>query len=561
MATFRHIAKPPVVFAQKIAGEIAAEGEFNRAPVIDPAGKEVAFSRTTPNGRGLFFLDIHTGKERRFEHAGEITQPIGFSPDDKFLLFSDLHDGKDRIVLFDERARSIRTFAEGRMDNAAWMTSNIFCFTYRGSNFGEMIRLEAAGATTNRIETGQPVYGLTPTGKDHVVFIAHSNIWTLDAPGGKRREINPASNEIGACWNQEYPPAWLRYSGQGDLLFCSWDQSNWRHLYRLANGENGWLLKQETSGNEQTYNGQWIQNGEGFGYIGNLMNHFYLAVRPANAADKTNLFWGGHVFGFTVSDDGSKIYAVASVGAEPLGVWEYDISHRALRYIGGRAKFTQAKALPRQEHWVSSFDGAKIPYYLLTPPNLRPRTKYPAVIFLPIWGMQNFPAWEMFSQFFANIGVFHIAVNHRGVDGYGKAFKELGVGDADKDVEAVYQDIIENPNIDTSRIFLMTYSEAAFVANQVIEHYPGQWAGVINIAGEPPPRDQIQAQNLRTFLFVGDQDTADIKSQVMFFESWAAANHLKAHVMHSDKTRHIITSAEVDRKLMLALANFVFDSQ
>jgi len=553
--------KPSKRQLEEVAGEVVLEGEWNKSPVIDPVDSELAYARTTTGGRALFLMNIKTGAERRFSNRNEIAHPCGYSPDGRFLLFDDVLTYADRIMLSDRSHPPDGPYAEGRMDNISWVSSNSFCFSYRGTNFGQLITLTPSAIQTNRFDTGMSVYGMTPVRPNQVAWIRNSGICLLDVATGHHEDLTLENHEISACWSDTYAPEWFTYSPQNnEFLFCSWDKSDWRHLYRLTKENQGWSFEQETKGGEHSYNGRWIQNGKGFAFIGNRTNHFYLAIRPDEQKGATNLFAGGHVFGYTVSWNGDTIYAIGSIGAEPLGIWEYTISSRTLRYVGGRAKLSQAEPIPREEHWVSSFDGTKVPYYLLTPKNLEKRKKHPAIIFLPIWGMQNFPAWEMFSQFFANIGVFHVAVNHRGIDGYGKAYKEWGVTDADKDVEAVYQDIVKTPNIDTSRIFLMTYSEAAIVANEVIEHYPGQWAGVINIAGVPPPREQVQTQRMRVFLFVGDQDTAEIKSDVMFFESWAAANNVKAHVLHSDKTRHIITSTEVDKKLLLALANFVFEN-
>jgi len=551
--------KPSPFLLKALANEVASEGEFNKSPIVDPTGSQLAFARTANGGRAMFFMDVLSGAEKQLQNPNEIYQANGFSRDGCYLLFTDVRPTKDRIVVLDRHASSARVLAEGRMDNIAWMNSNAFCFTDRHTNFGSAIILTPEGAVTNQFDMRLPAYCMAPSGPVTVSFITDAGIWSLDLASGAKECMTPSNNPLAGCWNEAYEPEWLTYSPEiHEFLFCSWDQSNFRHLFRLARDPNGWKLKQETAGEEHTYNGRWIQHGKGFAFIGNRTNHFYLAVRPADPKGNTNLFYSGHTFGYTVSDDGDQIYAIASIGAEPLGIWEYTISSRTLRYLGGRAKLSKAEAIPREEHWVSSFDGLKISYYFLTPCHLEKSKKYPAVIFLPIWGMQNFPAWEMFSQFFANIGVFHVAVNHRGVDGYGKAYSELGVFNADKDVNAVYEDIVKNPNIDKKRIFLMTYSEAASVANQVIQNFPGRWAGVINIAGTPPPRDQVKEQGMRVFLFVGGQDSADLRQNLMFFESWAAENGVTVHVMRPDGTRHIITRTEVDRNIMLELADFIF---
>jgi dipeptidyl aminopeptidase/acylaminoacyl peptidase len=548
---------------ETLAKEISSEGEFQKSLRVNPSGSELAYVRTAKGGVAIYLMDTKTGQERKLEVA-ETNRPgidlYGYSSDGRYLLFSaDLYH---HIMVMDCADSSIKSVIDGDlMQNTTWLSSNSFCFNYGHTNFGEVVSFTSDKVVTNRIETGSEIYCITPIGSNHILYLAKKNIWLLDVDTGQQRELTPPANRIIHGWslNDTHVPRWLNYSPElNEFLVCSWDPSDYRHLYKLTYSTNCLIFNQQTDGNEHTYNGQWIQKSKGFAFVGNQTNHFYLAVRPADRDQNTNLFVGGHVYGYTVSQDGDKIYAIASARTEPLGMWEYTISTRELRYIGGRAKLSQAETISAEERWVFSSDGTNVPYYVRAPKNLDTKKLYPAVIFLPVPHMQCFSAWEMFSQFFANAGVFHIAINHRGVDGYGKAYRRVGVVDADKDVDAVYEEIVKNPNIDKSRVFLMSFSQAGYVVNRTIVDFPGRWAGVINLSGEPPPLDEIERQGIRVFLFVGDRDAMNETQAVSNFEKAAKSNGVPITAMHDKQTQHDIDDSDVDRQLLLRLSDFIF---
>jgi len=112
---------------------------------------------------------------------------------------------------------------------------------------------------------------------------------------------------------------------------------------------------------EDTYNGQWLERGQGYVYVGNSNGTFHLAVRPAERAGWTNLFTGGGVVNYTVAADGGRVFATAALGGEPHGLWEYDLAARALRPVlagtgtacsAGGAGRTRTRWRGRASAWV-----------------------------------------------------------------------------------------------------------------------------------------------------------------------------------------------------------------
>jgi predicted esterase len=561
LSVLKRWPKPPKSYVATIAAEISAQGEFNKGIIVSPDSSELAFPRSTIGGRALFLMDVKSGNVTRFADDFEAYQTYGYSPDGKFLLFSDFQrPGHNRLMKLNRLGALANDCSEGTFADVAWVDNERLCFTDEKRTNAQILTIESHSIVTNLIDLGQNVYGVDVSRSNTLTLISDSGVSLLSLPSASRQMLLENTNEGGPFWNAGFPPMWLRYcADNSQYLFCSWDKSNWRRLYRLKACEGGWSTVRVSDTNDHCYNGQWIQRGNGFAYVGNQTNHLFLAVRPEKPTDSTNLFIGGHVYGYTVSRDGDKIYAIASTGSEPLGVWEYAICEHQLRYVGGRAGFSTAVPVRREQYWVESLDGTKIPYYVSQPKDFNRKFKYPAIIGAPPRGLQFFQAWEMFSQFFANIGVFHIAVNHRGVDGYGRDYSQLNTASADLDIEAVYQEVIKNPNIDRQRVFLMAHSGGTSVISRTVKDFPGQWAGAIVFSGDLPSREEIQKQRLRVFAFVGDLDFASTKNEVNRLQRWAEINHIPFTAFHAPHTHHVVTDTDIDRQSYLALADFIFE--
>lgn len=554
--------KPSDTYLADVAKEISSEGEFNKSLAISPDGSELAYPRSTQGGRALFLMDVKTGKTTKITNAFEAYHVYAYSPDGTRLLFSDFQrPGNNRLMVLPRPGAAAKPIEKGTFANTAWIDDNQLCFTDEKQQHARVLSMDGPESTTTntfRLESG--THGITPNGPEMFTVISDLGIHLLSWREGIKKMIFQNTNKVGPAWNDSYPLMWLRYCpGTSNYLFSSWDQSNWRHLFCLKKDENNhWAASQISDTNDHVYNAQWIQNGKGFAYIGNQTNHLFLAVRPANPHDATNLFVGGHVFGYTVSQDGAKLYAIASTGPEPLGIWEYGILDHHLRYVGGRAELSAAISIPREEHWVKSADGVNVPYYVSKPRNFKERYKYPVVISAPPEGLQFFRAWEIYSQFLANIGVYFIAVNHRGVDGYGKHYSELEGAPA-SDIETVYEQVMKMPGVDKDRIYLLAHSAGAEVICQTIEHFPGHWAGAIIFSGSLPSQKQIQQQKMKVFAFVGELDFSLNKTETSRLEQWGKENHLPITVIHAPHTHHVVTDTETQRTSLLELAKFIFD--
>jgi dipeptidyl aminopeptidase/acylaminoacyl peptidase len=158
-----------------------------------------------------------------------------------------------------------------------------------------------------------------------------------------------------------------------------------------------------------TFKGQWIYGNTGVAYVGTKGNENYLAVEAEDKSLNTNLFVGGNVLSYSVSPQRDKIYAVASLGHEPLGIWEYDIAGKHLRNVlpGEEHSFTVSHFIAPVQMSVTK-NGENIPYFMLPPPRFDVHRKYPVLIDQPVNDR-----CEPGPQFLADAGIFYVSVTRR----------------------------------------------------------------------------------------------------------------------------------------------------
>ena len=564
---------PKVEQVKATAGEIMSLGELYRGPEVNDAETDLYFTRSTAGGRAIFRVDLDAGTLERFPHTNEVLRIFGISPDNRHFIFRDLVRTRERLVIYDFKRQLFEPVKENRGigSEVVWLSSNKFAFVYKANNQlpicsvtisnGEQI----AKCFSNRLA----VVGLLAMSENKLGYVQRRNIWSMDLTSGTPTQL---SRLLKGAFTTDRPhrkllPSdfmWLTYSrDNGEFLFCSSDESNWRHLFRFdpAVGD-GNEVRQLTYDEDHSYNGKWVQRSKGIAYIGNWTNHFHLAVRTEESVANTNLFLGGHVYGFTVSANGERLYAAASEGIEPPGVWQYDISRRILRCVipGINTPFVASAVLPREEHWIESFDDLKVPFLLIKPKDLDRRRKYPVIIATPPDGNQFYQAWENYSQFFGNIGVFHIAVNHRGIDGYGNRYRAITPQQAYRDIMAVRTYILKAyPSIDASRIFLMGYSGGSAVVKRLAQEHSKLWEGVIIISGSPAHLQVTEKNVPRCFLFMGLRDSPALLQEAKEFEQWGKEHAPANRVLYGPRTGHVITDTNVDKALALALAEFIFN--
>ena len=363
---------------------------------------------------------------------------------------------------------------------------------------------------------------------------------------------------------------WLNYSrARSNFVFCTRPRdSNWRYLFRYDPTTRE-LIQLSF---EDTYNGQWLLDGAGYAYVANTNSSFHLAIRTFNGAGNTNLFANGNVILYQVSLDGARVYAVASLGCEPHGIWEYTVTNRFLRQVfNGMGKaFDYAKVVQGRTFNVKASDGVDIPCFLYEPVgqnssspawwrNFERRRKCPGVIHVPATTYQFQRRFEHQAEFFANQGYYFGAVNYRGCDGYGREFSKLAdIPKAAEDVLKFREWLIEHTDVDPNWIFLTTTSGGMAVVNELLARQPRSWAGVaVDKPGGMGINLRGQASTLPPHLIIygGRDGNFDAKALDGIIR-WAQTNQVRFRFAVQTNSGHITRSLVYRKEGLKQMADF-----
>lgn len=522
------------------------------------SGSTLAYIRGTTSGRGTFLLNLGSLTTTRLPITNETPHTYGWSGDDRFLALSEAPAGdvnSEFTLIYDTIDNSISrlTSATGVVERTfVWLGEDNYYFAVKPQASNALER--HVGNWRNRTDHKTTTYldEFAPMGENVGAFGYKGNIHSCAIDS----TANPPVKDL-SHFTQDFDDfigRWLRYSPQNQMfLFCSTPKgANWRYLYKYS-PQTTELTKLN---DEDTYSCQWLQSGEGYAFIRNKDNHFYLAVRPRQASEATNLFVRGSVSSFKVSAAGDKIYAAASVGIEPQGVWEYNLNTHALRCVvpGTTNQFVLSHLSEPQEYKVESTDGVRITYFIhppVTGTNAVSREigklkKHPVFINLPPRSDQAQKVWNAHSQLLANLGAYVVDINYRGCDGYGKAYANLKDDDegAAEDVLNVYRELLKNPAIDPKAITIGCRSSGVAIACKLLQRAPQLWSGVV--LDHPAGGvifELLDPKKVPSVLVVtGDQDPN--LPWVDGFVSWAKSNGVKTKLIVEKNSGHVNWNVE-----------------
>jgi dipeptidyl aminopeptidase/acylaminoacyl peptidase len=170
----------------------------------------------------------------------------------------------------------------------------------------------------------------------------------------------------------------------------------------------------------------------------------------------------------------------------------------ARRLVGSMPEGVDGAKLAQPE--FTRTPGAKgwdIPGYLLTPREMEPGGRYPALVYIHGGGMrqmhEGFPPLEVYAFFYAvslwlaDLGVVSYLVNYRGSIGYGKAFEQgnsggLAVVECEDCVRAG-EYLKTLPFVDPDRVGVWGISYGGWLTLAALCRSPETFAVGINIAG------------------------------------------------------------------------------
>jgi dipeptidyl aminopeptidase/acylaminoacyl peptidase len=388
-------------------------------------------------------------------------------------------------------------------------------------------------------------YAIAKMSDHSIAYAERGNVMTLNLYTGQTNQLTHFTNDR---------IEWIDYNAtNNEFLFCFTDLANsdtesTRYLYRLDPNAKTNNLTSLAKIVAEAFKGQWIYGDTGLAYVGTKDNKNYLAVETEDKSLCTNLFVGGNVMSYGVSPKKDKIYAVASLGHEPLGIWEYDIAGKKLRNVlpGMEHPYTVSQFIAPVEMFVTR-NGENIPYFMLPPAGLDPHKKYPVVIDTPINDR-----CEPGPQFLANAGIFYVSVNRHGLassDDMTTAFD---------DILAVYDELIKNPNVDPHRIYIAGECASTAIVSQLVDYNPAMWRGAIMLGPNSFPQIPAEVAAFPSiFVSAGKNDAPSFLTATEEFAQKASSQLVPMRVVYHENAGHIFNSTSLAKERYGAAAKFI----
>jgi hypothetical protein len=573
---------------EAMADEIFAVGEFRGAPAANHAGTALVYPRNVKDGGGIFTADITThqssllmtqeeGPSMDFAH----NYMFGWSPDDRHLVLPhrvavNAHNhANHELTICDPRpGSSPQSLAlPEEIHEIIWVNTNsLAAVVHSGAFYLVNLATEApaspAGGKSAKKSAGKSAgkaavklelppldkslrHWLTRMSDHSLAYINDGNLWTLDISTGKARQLTQLT---GATLE------WLDYNpDSGEFLFNLSDVNRSEVLYSLDPNLRSNNLTPVTMRNPST-NGdsriplthvlkaQWVLEGEGIVFVKES-----LFVEAKDAALSTNLFADGYVQSYSVAPGQNKIYALAAVGAEPMGIWEYDIGRRELRNVvaGADQPPRIARTIPIANKRGGGKNGkGEIICEFLPPANLVAAKKYPAIIC-----SRGGEYWTPDTQLFANAGIFYIHVptssNVTNADNLSMEAREM---------LTAYYTLLNNPNVDPRRIYMMGASHRTEDMTELLTYNPSLWRGAIfeaPVSFPELPSDTSHFPSL--FISIGSEDKEEYRKGAEHFTLAAYARNIPARLRYDPGAGHILASTDLLKERYKAMAKFILE--
>jgi dipeptidyl aminopeptidase/acylaminoacyl peptidase len=188
------------------------------------------------------------------------------------------------------------------------------------------------------------------------------------------------------------------------------------------------------------------------------------------------------------SPDGSKIYFHRNTPLESTDLLVVDNGSEPKYLTHTLPKnFEGAFTMPEEVHYRSK-DGMDIAGILYKPRNLKPGTKYPAVLWIHGGpeGQDTF-RFDPWAQYLAQSGYLVLEPNYRGSSGYGEKFRNLNVEDSGggemDDVAAGAQYLVSQGLADSKKLAIGGGSHGGTMVAYAVTKYPDLFQAAIELYG------------------------------------------------------------------------------
>jgi len=536
----------------EIVGEVTAPGGLlDIAPVSNNKGTLLLYARNVDKGIGLYLANLAAYERKQIEVAPAARVPprfIGWSPDDRYLAVAvtDKKNQFNRHILIRDGASgaSVDSFdLPDSLERGAWLSTNslilsvqhkLYLFNFE-MNYSDLGRYGDKGLVQLKFDSAVVPSSLVPVSDRAVAYDDGTNIWHLIVSTCQRTQLTHLTNAtIGQLdYSPENKSFLFSYSIPGKRA----DPSLYRFDPRPKSPTSGLAQFTDRYNFEHIYYGNWIEDGAGLAYAG--QNFIGVTVNNENGSFHTNLFAGGSYRNFSVSPQGDKIFALASIANEPLGIWEYDINFGELNNV------VPPKERLDYSRWVDS-TVVEVPrrrgrgwnFSILTPPeDLMAGKKCPAV--LNLLGDNPYDAWP---QFLANAGIISASVRPQSPD----------------DVKTIVDYLLKQAAIDPQRLYIVGQRADAVIIGKLLDSNPGLWRGVILVQPSEFPRLSGTPAPMPQFLvFGGSNKNLVYALQAERFLQNSCQKLVPARLLFDEDMARLYPKADLNHERYEIMARFI----
>jgi dipeptidyl aminopeptidase/acylaminoacyl peptidase len=431
-----------------------------------PAGRTLAY---VAGGR-LWTLDMDGPVVREFEVPGRVAAldhdpAVAWAPDGSALAATFEDGGHWDLAVAGQDGKLIwRSRTENLEGPFTWSgpARLVFARSSVGYTSREWLALDLPAATTRVLHREDEPGGLGagfraqphPGGRHVVLVLRHEGWWHLYLLDTDTGHLQTLTGGIGEDVGHAYDHPRISPDGREVVFSTNRQDLGMRHLFSVDVATAA--VRPVVSAAGTSVEAEWSPDGRQIAYKHSTRHHapeIWVVGRDGDAARRL-------------------------VGAMPDGI---DASRLAL---------PQLMRTPGAKGW-------EIPGYLLTPREMEPGRRYPALVYVHGGGMRQmrdgFPPLETYAFFYAvslwlaELGVVSYLVNYRGGIGYGKAFEVgnsggLAVLECEDCVRAG-EHLKTLPFVDRDRVGIWGISYGGWLTLASLCRSPETFALGINIAG------------------------------------------------------------------------------
>jgi dipeptidyl aminopeptidase/acylaminoacyl peptidase len=484
--------------------KLTSGGVYEKArPVFSPQSDRVAYEA----GGDVWVAEVATGKTWRVTIDLASDREPAWSPDGKHLAFISSREGRTDV--------------------------------WRASVEGERHGLQRL--TNDTVSESDPAWSPDGTqvsftgvrGDEH--FYA-SGVYVVPAAGGTVRRVTApdAAGNFGARWSPD-----------GRRLALLSDRSGYVHVWTMAPDGTG-AREFDTGPHDSMSPHFWVRpvwSRDGRIQVSvNREGSFDLAVlTEATGVVEVVAKGGGQYHEVGWSPTGGLVYAYENASSPPdLYVSEKGASAPRQLTFSSHAVFRpQHFADVRRVRFPSS-DGAELGGFLLTPRGLQAGVRLPGIVNShPNTYGQFYDHWNPFVHYLVQSGYVVIMADQRGSAGYGRRFRESGVGPGwdhliDEDIKSMALFLRSQPSVDPDRLGIMGLSQGGYRTLQALLKSPALYKAGADLMGPADRRPPFVNRNALFHLGVTPNQDPQLWDRV---SPIANLDRLQAPllVVHSDR--------------------------